>query len=278
MRFQEAATAKYNVAKASRQKRLKTGMGRHGGYLRTFRGLVLPVLLLAVWEYLSAHEYISYLLFPAPSRIAETFISLVQSGAWWSNLEISLQRALLGFLLGGGAGLLLGIVVGLFRWVERTMDPAVQMLRMVPHLAVTSLFVLWFGIGETSKVLLIAKGAFFPLYINVFLGLRGVDNKLFEVTRVLEFSRLRQVIQLMLPASLPNLFLGIRMSVAIAWLSLVVAEMMGASSGIGYLMMDARAMSKTPVVFVGIFTFTLIGVLSDWLIRRIERYFLRWKD
>ncbi|WP_059049360.1 ABC transporter permease [Paenibacillus senegalimassiliensis] len=278
MRFQEAATAKYNVAKASRQKRLKTGIGRHGGYLRTLRGLVLPVLLLAVWEYLSAHEYISYLLFPAPSRIAETFISLVQSGAWWSNLEISLQRALLGFLLGGGAGLLLGIVVGLFRWVERTMDPAVQMLRMVPHLAVTSLFVLWFGIGETSKVLLIAKGAFFPLYINVFLGLRGVDNKLFEVTRVLEFSRLRQVIQLMLPASLPNLFLGIRMSVAIAWLSLVVAEMMGASSGIGYLMMDARAMSKTPVVFVGIFTFTLIGVLSDWLIRRIERYFLRWKD
>lgn len=278
MRFQEAATAKYNVAKASRQKRLKTGMGRHGGYLRTLRGLVLPVLLLAVWEYLSAHEFISYLLFPAPSRIAETFIFLVQSGAWWSNLEISLQRALLGFLLGGGAGLLLGIVVGLFRWVERTMDPAVQMLRMVPHLAVTSLFVLWFGIGETSKVLLIAKGAFFPLYINVFLGLRGVDNKLFEVTRVLEFSRLRQVIQLMLPASLPNLFLGIRMSVAIAWLSLVVAEMMGASSGIGYLMMDARAMSKTPVVFVGIFTFTLIGVLSDWLIRRIERYFLRWKD
>lgn len=278
MRFQEAATAKYNVAKASRQKRIERGLGRSYGYLGTIKGLALPVLLLAVWEYLSAHEYISYLLFPAPSRIAETFIALLQSGAWWSNLEISLQRALLGFLLGGGAGLLLGIIVGLFRWVERTMDPAVQMLRMVPHLAVTSLFVLWFGIGETSKVLLIAKGAFFPLYINVFLGLRGVDNKLFEVTRVLEFSRLRQVIQLMLPASLPNLFLGIRMSVAIAWLSLVVAEMMGASSGIGYLMMDARAMSKTPVVFVGIFTFTLIGVLSDWLIRRIERYFLRWKD
>ncbi|WP_018752069.1 ABC transporter permease [Paenibacillus sanguinis] len=278
MRFQEAATAKYNVAKASRQRQLKAGLGRHRGNLRTVKGLVLPVLLLAVWEYLSAHEYISYLLFPAPSRIAETFIVLVQSGVWWSNLEISLQRALFGFLLGGGSGLLLGIVVGLFRWVERTMDPAVQMLRMVPHLAVTSLFVLWFGIGETSKVLLIAKGAFFPLYINVFLGLRNVDNKLFEVTRVLEYGRLRQVIRLMLPASLPNLFLGIRMSVAIAWLSLVVAEMMGASSGIGYLMMDARAMSKTPVVFVGIFTFTIIGVLSDWLIRRIERYFLRWKD
>lgn len=246
--------------------------------LSVWSALLIPAVVLIVWQVLGDREYISYLLFPTPLRIWHTFVHLLQTGQFFDNLRISVVRALYGFLLGGGLGLLFGVIVGLFRLAERTLDPTVQMIRMVPHLAVTSLFVLWFGIGETSKVLLIAKGTFFPIYINTFLGLRNVDNKLFEVARVLGYSRLKQVLLLMLPSSLPNIFLGIRLSVGIAWLSLVVAELMGASSGIGFLMMDARAMSKTPVVFVGIATFAVIGVLSDVAIRWLERRALRWKD
>lgn len=239
---------------------------------------LIPAIVLTVWQVLGDQGYISYLLFPTPLRIWQTFVQLVETGQFTVNLRISVVRALCGFLLGGGLGLLVGVIVGLFRFAERTLDPTVQMIRMVPHLAVTSLFVLWFGIGETSKVLLIAKGTFFPVYINTFLGLRNVDNKLFEVARVLGYSKLKQVWLLMLPGSLPNIFLGMRLSVGVAWLSLVVAELMGASSGIGYLMMDARAMSRTPVVFVGIVTFAVIGVLSDAAIRWLERRALRWKD
>lgn len=250
--------------------------------LRTFgaigKGLLLPVLILAAWQYAGDREYISFLLFPTPLRIAETFQQLLENGQWLKHMQISLERVIYGFLLGGLLGLLIGIIVGLFRSAEDALDPTVQMIRMVPHLAVTSLFVLWFGIGETSKVLLIAKGSFFPLYINTFLGLRQVDNKLFEVARVLGYSRFKQVVKLMLPAATPLIFLGIRLSIGISWVSLVVAEMMGASSGIGYLMMDARAMSKTPVVFVGIMTFAICGVLSDLAIRLLEKRLLRWQD
>lgn len=260
------------TARSSAAGRLREAAGTLGS------ALLLPALLLAVWQILGDQGYISPLLFPTPLRIAETFTGLIETGQFADNLLISLQRALYGFLIGGGAGLLLGILVGLFRTAEHSLDPTVQMIRMVPHLAVTSLFIMWFGIGETSKVLLIAKGAFFPLYINAFLGIRHVDNKLYEVVRVLGYSRLKQIMLLMLPGAIPNVFLGIRLSVGISWLSLSVAEMMGASSGIGYLMMDARAMSKTPVVFVGIAAFAAIGVLSDVLIRGLERRLIRWKD
>lgn len=245
---------------------------------RWLTGALLPVAVLVIWQILGDLEYISFLLFPTPLRILSAFTRLYESGELYDNLKISILRAAGGFLLGGGLGLLFGALVGLFRNAERTLDPTFQMVRMVPHLAVTSLFILWFGIGETAKVLMIAKGAFFPLYINTFLGIRGADNKLYEVARVLGFNRWKQLTRLVLPAAMPNIFLGIRLSVGISWLGLVVAELMGSTSGIGYLMMDARASSKTAVVFVGIFIFAVFGKSTDSLIRYIERRTLRWRD
>jgi len=241
-------------------------------------GAILPVALLAAWQTAGDLGLISTLLFPTPLTIAETVGRLSASGELWGHLQVSLRRAALGFGLGGGLGLLLGLLVGLFRQSERALDPSIQMFRMIPHLALVPLFVLWFGIGEESKVLLIAKGAFFPLYINTFLGIRNADNRLFDVTRVLGFSSFSRIIRLVIPAALPNILLGIRVSLGVAWLGLVVAELIASTSGIGYMMSDARQFSKTPIVFVGILAFALVGKLVDSLVRALERRWLHWQD
>ncbi|MEK3663958.1 ABC transporter permease [Paenibacillus sp. FSL F4-0236] len=252
--------------------------GRPGKVTTFGLGLLLPGTVLILWQTLGHYGMISEMLFPTPYTIAESFVTLAASGDLWPNFRISLVRALSGFLLGGGLGLLLGILVGLFRRSEKLLDPSLQMIRMIPSLAVVPLFILWFGIGEESKVLLIAKGAFFPLYINTFMGIRGVDNKLFEVSRVLGFSRLKQVVRLVLPAALPNIILGVRLSLGLSWLGLVVAELIASTSGIGYMMSDARQFADTPVVFVGIIIFAIAGLVSDSIVRYIERRLLRWQD
>lgn len=262
---------------AGRRPQTKTTDWR-GHFTRLGLGSIVPLLVVIVWQLSAKLEWISPLLFPAPSDIAASFARLIGSGVYFENLGVSLSRVIGGFALGGGLGLLFGLLVGFFRPTERALDPTLQMLRMVPSLAVAPLFVLWFGFGEPSKVLLIAKGAFFPLYINTFLGIRNVDNKLFDVARVLGFSRFKQVTRLIIPGALPNILLGVRLSLGVAWLGLVVAELLGSTSGIGYIMSDARQFSKTPIVFVGIITFAVFGQLADLLIRMLERRLLRWRD
>ncbi|MDR6551578.1 ABC transporter permease [Paenibacillus qinlingensis] len=245
---------------------------------RVLLGASVPLLVLLSWQLLGHLGVISSLLFPTPLRIMNAAIRLIQTGELYDNIKISVARALSGFLLGGSLGLAFGILVSLFRRTEKALDPTVQMLRMVPHLAIAPLFILWFGIGETAKVLLIAKGAFFPLYINAFLGIRGVDNKLFDVTRVLGFSKWKQVIRLTIPGALPHILLGVRISLGVSWLGLVVAELMGSTAGIGYMMSDARQFSKTPVVFVGILIFAVFGIVADSAVRMLERKWLSWQD
>ena len=241
-------------------------------------GLLLPGSVLILWQLLGQYGMISEMLFPTPYTIGQAFISLAASGDLWANFRISTLRVLFGFLLGGGLGLAFGIGVGLFRRSEQWLDPSLQMIRMIPSLAVVPLFILWFGIGEESKVLLIAKAAFFPLYINTFMGIRDVDNKLFEVSRVLGFSKLKQMVRLVVPAALPNILLGVRLSLGLSWLGLVVAELIASTSGIGYMMSDARQFADTPVVFVGIIIFASAGLLSDTIIRLLEGRMTRWKD
>lgn len=242
------------------------------------RALILPVLLLIIWQIASTVGWISPILVPSPTAIAAEFYALIASGELIHHLGISVVRAAAGFALGGTIGLAFGVLAGFFRTSEDMVDPMLQMLRTVPHLAITPLFILWFGIGETSKVLLIALGAFFPLYVNTFLGIRSVDRKLFEVVRVLEFSRWKQIRYVILPAAMPNVLLGVRLSLGVSWLGLVVAEMMGSSAGIGYLIQDARQFSQITVVFVGIVIFAVVGKLSDSLVRVLERRLLHWRD
>lgn len=221
---------------------------------------------------------VSATVLPTPVTIVLTFKELILSGELFGHLQISIYRAALGFLLGAGLGLMIGILAGFSKRTELYLDPSLQMLRTVPHLAVTPLFILWFGFDEVSKILLIALGAFFPVYINTFNGIRGVDAKLFEVARVLEFKWHQQISKVILPAALPNILLGIRLSLGIAWLGLVVAELMGSSSGVGYMIMDARQFSQTNKVFAGIIIFAVVGKLTDSFVRLLERKLLKWRN
>ncbi|MCU5707087.1 ABC transporter permease [Bacillus wiedmannii] len=242
------------------------------------RAITIPIIVLIIWQLAGVFDLVSKTVLPTPLDIFLAFQELIKTGELFGHLSISVFRAAAGFFIGGSLGIILGTIVGFSTRSEHYLDPSVQMLRTVPHLAVAPLFVLWFGFGETSKVLLIADGAFFPLYVNAFLGIRGVDSKLFDVARVLEFSKRKLITKLILPAALPNLLLGARLSLGVAWVSLVVAELMGSTEGIGYMIMDARQFSNTDIVFVGIIIFAFVGKFSDSLVRLLEVKFLRWRD
>ncbi|MFA2553958.1 ABC transporter permease [Bacillus cereus] len=242
------------------------------------RAITIPVIILIIWQLAGVFGLVSKTVLPTPLDIFLAFQELIKTGELFGHLSISVFRAAAGFFIGGGLGIILGTIVGFSTRSEQYLDPSVQMLRTVPHLAVAPLFVLWFGFGETSKVLLIADGAFFPLYVNAFLGIRGVDSKLFDVARVLEFSKRKLITKLILPSALPNLLLGARLSLGVAWVSLVVAELMGSTEGIGYMIMDARQFSNTDIIFVGIIIFAFVGKFSDSLVRLLEAKFLRWRD
>ncbi|HHT7239691.1 MULTISPECIES: ABC transporter permease [Bacillus cereus group] len=242
------------------------------------RAITIPIIVLIIWQLSGMLGFVSKTVLPTPFDIFLAFQELIKTGELFGHLGISVFRAAAGFFIGGSLGIILGTIVGFSTRSEQYLDPSVQMLRTVPHLAVAPLFVLWFGFGETSKVLLIADGAFFPLYVNAFLGIRGVDSKLFDVARVLEFSKRKLITKLILPAALPNLLLGARLSLGVAWVSLVVAELMGSTEGIGYMIMDARQFSNTDIVFVGIIIFAFVGKFSDSLVRLLEVKFLRWRD
>ncbi|MFB9329121.1 ABC transporter permease [Paenibacillus aurantiacus] len=257
--------------------RAQTKQGRHG-FPHWLHGWLVPFGILAIWETGAALGWISPSMLPAPSVIATAFWRLLISGELIHHLMASLGRSAGGFAIGASVGLFAGAFAGLGKWVERTLDPSLQMLRTIPLLALIPLFILWFGVGELAKWLLISLGAFFPVYFHTFLGVRGTDLKLYEVARTLRFSRTQLFARLILPAALPNILLGVRLSVGASWLLLAVAEMMGASEGVGYMIQDARVYAQTDIVFVGILIFALVGKLSDMGVRLLERRWLRWQD
>lgn len=245
---------------------------------RLLQGLAVPVSVLLLWQGLAYASMIDVRLFPAPVEVFAAFVELLMSGELLSNFLVSLGRASIGFVFGASIGLGCGLLVGCSKSFEGFLDPTFQMLRTVPLLAVTPLFILWFGFGDQAKIILIATGSFFPMYVNTFLGVRNVDSRLLEVTRVLEFSRFERLLRLTLPGAMPNILLGVRLSIGVSWLCLVVAELMGAQSGLGYLIQNARSLLDTPTVIVGIIAFAAIGKGSDSLVKILEKRLLRWND
>lgn len=239
---------------------------------------IVPLLLLIVWQAIGGFGFVEEHILPTPLKILTTFGLLIGNGELLHHLTVSGQRVVLGFVLGAGAGILLGVMTGFSRLAQEVIDPSLQMLRTVPLLALIPLFILWFGVGEFGKVFMIALGAFFPVYVNFFLGIRLVDQKLMEVAGILQFSFSQKLIKVIIPSALPNILLGLRLAMGASWLVLVVSEMMGTSAGIGYMIQDARAYSQTDIVFVGLVMFALLGKLSDSLVYTIERKSLKWRD
>ncbi|MED1419591.1 ABC transporter permease [Bacillus smithii] len=274
-------TAEIPVSTPRQSEKKWKSISQSSGKKRRYRllsGFILPVIIIIIWQLIGSLGWVTKTVLPTPWEIILAAKNLAVSGVLFTNMKVSIIRAACGFVIGGGLGLALGTLVGLSAKSESLLDPTLQMVRTIPHLAITPLFILWFGLGEESKILLIGLGAFFPLYVNTFLGIRKVDAKLFEVARILEFSKWKQIKLLIVPSALPNILLGIRLSLGAAWLSLVVAELMGSTSGLGYMMMDARQFSNTDIVFVGIIIFAIVGKLTDSLVRLMEKHFLKWQD
>ncbi|MEE4856580.1 aliphatic sulfonate ABC transporter permease SsuC [Pseudomonas alliivorans] len=236
----------------------------------------LPVLLLAVWQLSVSAGWLSTRILPAPSAVIEAGVTLVSSGEIWTHLAISGWRAGLGFVIGGGIGLALGFITGLSKWGERLLDSSVQMIRNVPHLALIPLVILWFGIDETAKIFLVALGTLFPIYLNTYHGIRNIDPALVEMSRsygLSGFSLFRHVI---LPGAMPSILVGVRFALGFMWLTLIVAETISASSGIGYLAMNAREFLQTDIVVLAIVLYAVLGKLADLAARGLERVCLRW--
>jgi sulfonate transport system permease protein len=237
----------------------------------------LSAVILAVWQMASNLGYIKPLILPPPSQVAMTFWDLLQSGAMARHVGISVLRVLEGFAIAAVLGLGLGIAIGLSRTLDRMSDLIIQVVKPIPPIAWIPLAILWFGIGEESKVYIIFLGAFFPIIINTIDGIRQTDHKLVEVARILEVPRFKFVRQVVIPGAFPAIMTGIRVGLMVAWMCVVAAELIAASSGIGYLIMDARQLSQSDVVLVGMITIGVIGKLMDSLIKRLEQRLIGWK-
>ncbi len=213
----------------------------------------------------------------APSAILDTAWTMLLGGELVSNMVISLQRVALGLLVGVAIGTCTALLAGLSRLGDDIVDAPMQMLRTLPFLALVPMFILWFGIGELPKVALVALGATFPIYLNLIAGIRGIDPKLVEAARVCGLGRGSIIRHVVLPGALPSALVGLRYALGTAWLSLVVAEQVNATAGIGFLINDARDFLRTDVIVVGLLVYALLGLLTDGLVRTAERRMLAWR-
>ena len=236
----------------------------------------MPALILIVWQALSMAGLISARVLPAPIRGGPRRLGLAHGGHALQDVATSARRAGLGFLIGGSLGFALGVVNGFFPWSARLLDSSVQMARNIPHLALIPLVILWFGIGETARLFLVAIGVAFPIYINTFHGVRNVDAGLIEMSKTYGLSTWQLFRQVILPGALPSILVGVRYALGIMWLTLIVAETIAATSGIGYVTMNAREFLQTDVLVLGILLYALLGKAADLAARGLERQLLAW--
>ncbi|OZC45734.1 ABC transporter permease [Rhodococcoides fascians A21d2] len=246
-------------------------------YRWTVLRVLSPVALLVLWQIASAAGVLSERVLPAPSLIFDAGLELLRNGELADALAISGTRVVQGLVLGGLIGVALGALVGLSKLAEATVDPPLQMLRALPHLGLIPLFILWFGIGETPKILLVALGVAFPLYLNTFSAIRQIDRDFLDTAVVLGFSRRQRFTTIILPSIAPQLLVGLRQSLAIAWLSLIVAEQINAESGLGYIINNARDFLRVDTIIFGLVVYALMGIATDGIVRVLEKRALRYR-
>ena len=244
--------------------------------MKRFLPWLLPVLLLLSWQGASELGWLRPEVLPAPSAVASAAWKLARSGELWRNIRVSFARAAVGFLIGGGIGLGLGLLNGVSGLSEKLLDSSLQMLRTIPHLALIPLVILWFGIDEEAKLFLVALGVFFPIYVNTLHGVRSVDPQLMEMGRAYGMSERSLLARVVLPGALPSIFVGLRYGLGIMWLTLIVAETISSSSGIGYMAMNAREFMMVDVVVFSILVYAALGKLADSVARLMERRCLSW--
>lgn len=239
-------------------------------------GLLLPIALVGLWQYLSTSGAYSASQLPTPASVGAALGELIERGTFWEHVAISLQRVLLGFAIGAGIGIAVGSLVGLSPIASKLLSPTIQAIRAVPSLAWVPLLVLWMGIYEGPKVTLVAIGAFFPVFTTVASGFMHADRKLLEVGRAYGLTGFKLASQVLLPAASPTIFAGLRLGLAQSWLFVVAAELIASSKGLGFLLIDSQNTSRTDILLLSIICLAVLGKTTDFLLARVEQRALRW--
>ncbi|KNF07199.1 ABC-type nitrate/sulfonate/bicarbonate transport system, permease component [Gottschalkia purinilytica] len=238
--------------------------------------MLTPLIILVVWEIGVRLGYVKVVILPAPSSIFNTFVEMIKSGELVKHMRVSLLRVVEGFLIGTTLGLIFGIIIALSKKLEIALSFTISFLRPIPIIAWIPVLILWMGIDEGSKIAVIAIGSFWPVLINTIDGIKSVDKKYLEVSTVLEKNRIQTLLNVVLPSALPHIFTGIRISVGVAWMCVVAAELVAAESGIGYQIMYAREIMQPEQMFTGVFSIGLVGFLIEKIIKKIEVKALKW--
>jgi sulfonate transport system permease protein len=272
-----AMTVEMSAAEPS-EPATRAASGGLARWLRPALGLLLPVGLALVWEFIVWRGYSNGRLVPPPSKIFATIVELAKSGELARHIVATLSRVFAGFAFGVVAGTLLGAVSGYWALARRLLDPTVQALRAIPSIAWVPLFILWLGIFETSKVALIAVGVFFPVYLGVMGAILSVDRKIVEVGRTFRLGGPAMIRRILLPAVLPAYVVSLRVGLGLGWMFVVAAEFMGASEGLGYLLIDGQQLGKPSQILAAIVIFAILGKTTDWLIEIAFAPLLRWQD
>ena len=273
-----AAAADPSRDDAGRPRRADIGSRSGKSWLR----LISPVAVLALWQVVATTGLVPAAKLPPPSAVWSTAVRLVTTnsptyGTLQGAMAVSLERVAIGLAIGAAAGVGMAMVAGLSRLGENAVDPLMQMLRTLPLFGLIPVFIVWFGIGELPKILLIALGSAIPLYLNTFAGIRGVDAKLAELGQVLGLRRRELIRHVVLPGALPQMLVGLRQSLGIAWLALVVAEQFNANAGLGYIITQGQQFLQNNYVIVALLVYCALGLLTDAVVRRIERRALAWR-
>jgi sulfonate transport system permease protein len=237
---------------------------------------IVPLAVVLIWQAACVTGFVPARVLPAPSDVVLAGWKLLKSGELVRNIWVSFWRAGIGFVIGGGIGFAFGLVNGLSQLSNRLTDTTLQMVRNIPHLALIPLVILWFGIDETAKLFLVALGVFFPIYLNTLHGIRTVDPQLIEMGRIYGMTDSELFRRVIFPGALPSIFVGVRFALGIMWLTLIVAETIAASSGLGYMAMQAREFMLIDVVVLSILIYALLGKLADSASRVLERLTLSW--
>ncbi|GHE49765.1 ABC transporter permease [Camelimonas fluminis] len=261
---------------AGRARTARSAAGRIGGVWLV--GVILPVALAAGWELAVAGGFANGRLMPPPSQIWSELARLAASGELWTHLLTTLWRVLAGFAIGAIAGTLAGLLTGASGLARQALDPTIQALRAIPSIAWVPLFILWLGIFEASKVALIAVGVFFPVYLGVMGAIGSIDRKLVEVGRVFRLGRVQMATRVLLPAVLPEWVISLRSGLGLGFMFVVAAEFMGASEGLGYLLVDGQQLGKPAQILAAIITFAILGKLCDQALVVATRPLLAWRD
>jgi len=240
-------------------------------------GIILPIIIILIWHFLALTETIRSNLLPPPQEVINEILILTRDGSLFSHILISLSRVFYGFIFGAIAATLLGVLTGVSPLMRVFFDPTIQALKAVPSLAWVPLFILWFGIFEDSKIALISVGVFFPIYLNLMMGIRQIDKKMVEVAHVYNLNSFQTIRWILLPGIIPEWVTGLRSGLALGWMFVIAAELMGASEGLGYLMIDGQMTGRPALIIGALILFAMTGKLTDELIYVSAKPFLKWK-